>query len=205
MRKILFAIIIVLLGVGAYFLLMEGLAVAGFEVNGVKAIQTLGTNLDDKIAEATELTTVSFNNANKELKNALTELQATRKNYESKVAMSTDEEVKKASTKEKHEIQFLYAKIGNYATANGLKLTLDFKVSISGMQGEKDIDFTLEGAYQGITKFLYNIEDDEDLGFRVENFKIVPITVAKNDGDQVSNVSTLQAKFTVRGINVDLG
>lgn len=205
MRKILFSIIIVLLAIGSYFFLVNGISIGSFKLNGVKEIKQLGATLDNKIYEATELTTVTYNNTNKTLNDRLNDLQSKRKEYENKVAISSPEEITKASTKERHQIQFLWAKIGNYATKNGLKLTLDFRTSAAGVQGEKDLEFTLEGNYDGIANFLYNIEDDESLNFRIENFKLLPITVAVNNGEQATTISTLQAKFSVKEINVDLG
>lgn len=205
MRKVLFSIIIVLLAIGSYFFLLNGISIGAFKINGVKEIRQLGVTLDEKVYKATELTTVTFNSSNKTLNDTLNELQSKRKEYENKVALSSDEEVMQASVKEKHEIQFLWAKIGNYATKNGLKLTLDFRGSATGVEGEKDLDFTLEGSYKGITNFLYNVEDDENLKFRIENFKLLPITVTNNNGEQVTTSSTLQAKFSVKELNVDLG
>lgn len=205
MRKILFSIIIVLLAIGSYFFLVNGISIGNFKLNGVKEIKQLGATLDSKIYEATELTTVTYNNTNKTLNDRLNDLQSKRKEYENKVAISSPEEIEKASTKERHQIQFLWAKIGNYATKNGLKLTLDFRASAAGVQGEKDLEFTLEGKYDGIANFLYNIEDDESLNFRIENFKLLPITVVTNNGEQATTISTLQAKFSVKEINVDLG
>lgn len=205
MRKLLFTIVIILLAIGTYFFLLNGLSIGGFEINGVKEIRQLGDTLDDKIQKATELTTLNYNTANKELNNSLTELQSKRKEYENKVAQSTDEEVRKASTKEKHEIQFLWAQLGNYATKNGLKLTLDFRASSSGIENEKDLDFALEGSYRGITNFLYDLEDDQTLQFRIQNFKLLPVTITNNNGEQVTTTSTLQAKFSVKELNVNLG
>lgn len=206
MRKILFSLIIVLLAVGTYFFLTDGLTIGELNINGIKEIQDLGTTLDEKVAQATELTTITFNSTNKTLNDALTDLQTKRKEYEKKVALSNEDTVAKASTKEKYEIEYLWAIIGNYATADGVKLTVDFRVSSTGAEGEKDLDFKLEGTYTKIIKFLYDLEDDENLsGFRVEDFKLLPITVAKGNRQAGSALSNLEAKFSVKGINVDLG
>ena len=206
MRKLLFSLIIVLLAVGTYFFLSDGITIGAFDVKGIKSIQDLSTTLDNKVAEATELTTIEFNGANKTLNNAISDLQTKRMEYEDKVAISNEDTVKKASTKEKYEIQYLWTIIGNYATADGVKLTVDFRVSSEGAEGEKDLDFTLEGAYTKIIKFLYDIEDDENLsGFRIEDFRLLPIKPSSADKEAGSAVSNLQAKFSVKGINVDLG
>jgi len=202
MKKILLSIIIALLLVGTYFLLTNGLQIGAFNINGIYAVQDLGKKLDDKIEQAKNLTEVVYNESNKKLKNATEELQNKRQDYERKVALTNEEDVKKASTKEKYEIQFLWAKLGNYATKYGLKLTVDFKETTTGATGEKDLDFTLEGSYKGITNYLYALEDDDVLRIKIEDFELLPITVTSNSQ---TSASYLQAKFSIKELNVDLG
>lgn len=204
MRKILIGIIIILLAIGTYMFLINGVSLGKLKVYGVKEIQSLGKTLDDKVNKASELVNIDFNNANKNLNNSLTELQSKRKEYENKIATSNPEDIKNAMTTETHEIQFLWTKLGNYATKNGLKLTLDLKNSSAGVANEKDLDFTIEGSYLGVTNFLYSIEDDEKLEFRVEDFKLIPVSVTTNNGEQATTTSSLQAKFSVKAINVNL-
>ena len=204
MRKILFSIIIVLLAVGTYFLLVEGLSIGNLHVYSISGIQELGDSLNNKIDQATELTTVTYKSENQSLNDALESLQSKREEYENKLATSNQEEIEKAETTKKLEIQYVWAIIGNYATSNGLKLTLNLKNTSTGLTGQKDLDFILEGTYNGIKNFLYNLEDDENLGFKIEDFSLVPIVQASNNGDSGSTATILQAKFSVKGINVEL-
>lgn len=204
MRKILIGIIIILLAIGTYMFLVNGVSFGVFKINGVKEIQSLGKTLDEKVNNATELVNIDFNTANKTLNDSLTQLQSERNSYENKVASSDSTQLAEALKKETHEIQFLWAKLGNYATKNGLKLTLDFKNSSTGVGNEKNLDFTLEGGYLGVTNFLYSIEDDEQLNFRVENFKLIPVSVTTNNGEEAQTTTSLQAKFSVKEINVNL-
>lgn len=205
MRKILFIIIILLLSFGAYTVILDGITMGPININGVKNISKLSDELEEKIYDASVLTDVKYKEANIALSNALNSLQSKREEYESKVSLSDEEDIRRAMTTEKHEIQFLWAKIGNYATKNGLKLTLNILEGDQGSQGEKNLEFTLEGAYKGITNFLYNLEDDSRLKFRIRGFNILPITVERKNGDEVEVYTTLQAKFYVNEVNIDLG
>lgn len=100
----------------------------------------------------------------------------------------------------------------------GIELKLDIKEASSG-KGKYDLDVTLSGEYIGITDFLYDIEKDDTLGFKVLNFKIQPMssstsTTNTNNSSQgneketkiiVVDASKLKATFTIEdvGINFD--
>ena len=72
---------------------------------------------------------------------------------------------------EKYNIEYLWTIIGNYATKNGVTLTLDIK-STSTAQDVYNLNFSLEGKYIGITDFIYSLEDDSELKFEIKDFKI---------------------------------
>lgn len=100
----------------------------------------------------------------------------------------------------------------------GIELKLDIKEASSG-KGKYDLDVTLSGEYIGITDFLYDIEKDDTLGFKVLNFKIQPMssstsTTNTNNSSQgneketkiiVVDASKLKTTFTIEdvGINFD--
>ena len=55
-----------------------------------------------------------------------------------------------------------------------------------------DIAFTATGKYVGIIDFISALEDDSELNFKIDNFKMIP------DGEN------LQATFDVNGIRIKL-
>ena len=92
-------------------------------------------------------------------------------------------------------------------------------------QGEDiyDLDFTLVGNYVGITDFIYDIENDEELNFEIQNFKIssqigassnnVESTGTQNETNttqtskeetKTSDGNIIQATFTVKNVGVTL-
>ena len=57
-----------------------------------------------------------------------------------------------------------------------------------------DLNFVVTGAYVPITDFISSIENDQSLGFRIENFKLIPS----------DNNNSLQGSFTVRDVAIDI-
>ena len=75
-------------------------------------------------------------------------------------------------------------------TQEGVKAKFEI---VSGDTGESEIhniNFTITGHYIAIINFISAIENDSKLGFRIENFKMVP------GGDD------LTATFTARNIRI---
>ena len=40
-----------------------------------------------------------------------------------------------------------------------------------------DINFTVSGTYNSIIEFIYDIEDDDRLGFEIKNFKMSKVVL----------------------------
>ena len=198
MRKILFGILALLMTALAIVLVINGLHLGFININGTSEIQALSDGLTNKIEEARELTSISYNKANQDLTSALTELKKQKQEYQKKYEEIGAERLAQALTEDRHEVEYLWTKIGNYAKNNNVKITLDLKSNV--IDGLKDIDFTVVGSYKNIINFLYDLENDEILLFRIEDFKLLPVTVKSGSAS-----STLQATFTVHEVYVIFG
>ena len=91
---------------------------------------------------------------------------------------------------EEYEIEFLWTRIGNYANDNDVKIKID--VTNSSISGRYDLNFTVTGKYPDVTQFIYDIENDSKLGFKIEDFNMV------------SSESGVQGKFACKEIKIDL-
>ncbi len=194
MRKFLFAVLAILILVLAFFFIRDGFDIGEFKVLGVSEIQTLNDQVDMKIEEATDLTQVEFNTENDKLNTALEEVATQREKYERVLAQSSTEDIREALTKEKYEVEKLWISIGNYADEHNVKVNLQITNSSSGIAEVKDLRFTVNGSYVGITDFIYDLEDDPELEFKIENFNMVPDVEKSN----------LKSTFTVKDINVNI-
>ena len=192
MRKLLILVVIILLGIFSYNLVFDGIEIGKIKVASIPSVKALGENLDNKIQEATEVTTITFNNATQALNTALKNLSSEKEKYEDKVKNMTEEEIRHISEKQVYELEAIWVKLGKYAKENGVVLKLDIKAGNSGDERDKDLTFTVTGSYIGITDFVYDLEDDEKLKCKIENFKLVP------------SGSNLQATFNVRDIAINI-
>lgn len=192
-KRILIIIIVLLLAFAAFTLLKNGMTVFGYSVYSIPQIQQTSSDLDDKISTSNELNKVTFQKKNDDLNKALTDLKTEKQNYQIALEQSTNDQINKASTVQKYEMEFLWTKIGNYATKNKVTLTMDVTAGLTS--DTKNLNFTVNGSYLGITNFIYNLENDSKLvGFKIENFNLVPDTTN----------GALAGTFTVKNININI-
>lgn len=174
MRKILLIVIIVLLLVFGYVALAKGIQIGGLHISSIMQIEEHSKQLEGKTEELNSLIDIEYPSKMTQLKEASNKMQDTKKQYLDETNLSSDEEIQNALQVESYDIERLWAKVGGHAKAEGVNLKLVLNSSSSGGTDTKDLSFTVDGSYIGITNFVYAIEDDEELDFRIYNFKLVP-------------------------------
>ena len=97
-----------------------------------------------------------------------------------------------------YAIEFLWANIGTHARNEGINLKLEIVSSSSGASDVNDLKFTANGSYIAITNFVYALENDSNLNFRIENFKLVPYTGGENRNNEI-----LEGTFMVKNIAIE--
>lgn len=191
MKKLLISILTVLLLVLCIITIWKGIVVFGVNIIGFTQIGEKSAKLDESISRATVIASTDFDNVvNKDLVNDLKKLKEEKKNYDELVQATGTTGVQSTSQYQKYEIEYLWTVIGNHATSEGVVIKMDL---VSGsLQNNYNLNFTVTGEYIGITDFISDIENDAALGFKIENFNLVP----------GSNTSELQATFTCRDIEI---
>lgn len=191
MRKLLIGILIIVLLVLAGYMLIDRVSIGGLEILGIEAIVEKNDKLDQKILEATKLATVTYQGKLNTLNSANKKLQQEKQSYENYVA--ADNETGAVSQIQSYEVEYLWTKIGNYAKREGVVLKMDVAVN-NAVLGTYDLNFTVTGTYVGITEFIYDLDNDSSLLFKVENFKLLPN----------SEEGILVATFTCKDISINL-
>lgn len=191
MRKILLSIIIVLLLVITYFSLFKGIEIGNFKISSIKQIDENSKLLDEKILEANNKIDIDYPKKREDLKQANDKMKETEEKYAAETNASSDKELEAALQIESFDIEKLWTKLGNYAKAEEVNLKLELKSSSSGSTDTKDLSFTVNGSYVGITNFIYDIEDDDQLKFRIYNYKMLPY-----------QNGILQATFIVKDVRI---
>ena len=95
-----------------------------------------------------------------------------------------------------YDVDFLWTAIGNYGTEEGISLKFDITRSMSSYLESQnytmcDLKFTVSGEYIALTDFIYDLEDDNKLGFEISDFSLA------KGGDN------LQATFTVKNVPIN--
>ena len=190
MKKILIIVLTILLTVMACVLIIKGISIGKLSILSVEQIIDENDKLTDEIAQTELLMYNSFKSRNDELEKSVSQLLNVKKEYEELASISTEAQIDKASTEEKYTVEFLWTKLGGYATSEGVDLV--YTISNGIAQGLSNINFTVTGDYIPIINFISAIEDDSRLGFRIENFKLNP------SGDK------LVANFTTKNLYINL-
>lgn len=175
MRKLLIGLMTFLLLALAVYIVVCGISMFGVEISSFSAIQEENARLENKIEEANDLKNIDYPQNISSLEASYKKLMTEKENYEQILALGVDENGQPLNKIQEYEIEKIWITMGNYATKQGVDLKLDV-TSNNSISGTYDLTFTAIGGYIQIIDFLYDIERDSTLVFKLENFKMVPGT-----------------------------
>lgn len=190
MKKLLISILIGLLLILSAFLIIQGIGLGNFKILGITGIKNKSEELNQKIQEAGKLAEKDYKQAVSDVESNTKKLATEKQTYE-EMTSTLDGETQSAGQIQKYEIETLWVKLGNHATSEGAVMKME--VTTSGTaQDIYNLKFTVTGSYISITDFISDIENDSTLGFKIEEFKMLP------SGDS----GELQATFTCKEIAI---
>ena len=189
MKNILITVISLLLTALIIICMVKGLTIGDFNILSIASIKEGSLDLDNAIEELNNLKNVTYKKKVDDLKTTTKSLTTAKQKYLDLASVSTDQEIQEANLEQTYAMEYLWNKVGSYATREGV--TLKWDVSSTGVNNEYTLNFTTTGSYVGVISYIYALENDSDLSFRIENFKMV-------SGDS-SNVT---ATFTVNNIAI---
>ena len=193
MKKTLILALILLLLVFSGFMLFKSVNMGSLQISGIGNLKAENEKLDMSIQNLSRLSSVDYEQAITNITNSSKQYEKAKSEYEELTTVSTDSEIGAASQLQKYEIEYLWTRIGNHATDENVVLKLEVQAnSTSQATGYYDLSFTATGDYVGITDFIYDIENDSSLGFKIENFKMIP------------GGNSLQATFTCTNIAINI-
>ena len=213
MKKILILILIILLGVIAYMIVYKNIEIGNWKSTNLEELKALKMNLDDKIKQARELNETEYTNKIDELNKSTKQLKRTKETYETKMKyLDEDLELGLIKVKE-YKIEYLWAIIQNYARDEGIQIKLD--LIENGANDLYNINITAKGNYKYITNFIEKVERDDTLDFKIEDFKLTPITTTTSTGNSnngqnsttqkvTADTTNLQATFTIKNVKIVL-
>ena len=199
MKKTLISIIGVILLILICVFAFKGISIGKLSVYSWKAIKEQSLNLDKKVEEANTQINQNYAKSVADIETATSNLKKLKEEYEEKVGLNGGLGITQI---EKYKIEYLWGIVGGYAKKEGVKITLD--IQETSITDTHNINFSIYGPYTGITNFIYDIENDDELNYRIKDFKIEPssTTTTTTSHNKVTTVSTdtLKATFVVENI-----
>lgn len=196
MRKIVFSLIMCLLLIGTIYAIFKG--IEPIKVQGFKGINEKDGEIEQSIMDLSNEISVKYVSADTTLKRAANTLHETKTEYENQAILSQTNNSGYASGKEAYDIDYLWTKLGNYAKEENVVIKIDV-IASDISTNLYDLNFTVLGDYSNITNFIYDIENDSKLGFKIDAFKM---TAASNS--EKTNI-TLSASFECKQIFITVG
>lgn len=192
MKKLLIIILIALVLTLTIFTIFKGLEIGSFKVLGISQIQEKNEELDEIVTNATKLATTTFPSKINEVNTSMKKFQEKKQEYEEMVAVSDSSDVNAANHLSNYNLDFLWTTIGTHATNKGVDIDMALTQGTGG-SNVYNINFTAEGRYSGIAEFIRAVEDDSDLGFKIEEFSM-------KAGESTEN---LRATFVCKNIPIE--
>ena len=193
MKKLLISVIIALILILTGVTIVNGIEIGPIKILGISDIKKENNKLDDKVKQATRLTSTDYQKNLDDLNDAIKQLENQKSNYEDMVDVSTDSQVEAANQTYNNTIDFLFVRIENHAKSEGVTMKMEVTRSSTGVNNVYNLNFTATGSYTGIEEFITGIEDDSKLGFKIEDFSMV---ASSESGDQ------LEATFVCKDITI---
>jgi len=185
MKKVLISILGVLLIILTYLLILKDIDVFGWKNKNIDDIKSLNAKMNEQIDIAKQLNNQKYPDSIATLEKSIKTLETSKEKYESKIKhISENAEIGVVKVKE-YKIERLWIALELYAKEENVELKLD--VLETSSKNIYDLDVTVVGSYIGITDFIYDIEKDDTLGFRILNFKMVPNTTIETTQESTSN------------------
>jgi len=193
MRKLLLGMIAIILLAFSVYIAIYGVSLGGLEINSIPAIKEENAKLETKIQNATKLRNTDYAQKTSLLDKSYKKLISEKESYEQILALGVDENGQPLNKIQEYEVEKIWITMGNYAKKQGVDLKLDV-TSNNSISKTYDLNFSVLGGYVQITDFLYDIERDATLVFKLENFKLVP-------GE---NTEVLLGTFTCKDVKLNV-
>lgn len=194
MKKVLISILIVLIVILTFFVVFKNINIGEWKSKNINDIKNLNSELEQKINNAKQLNNQDYPNEVNKLDDSMEKLKIVKKKYQNKMKyVSGNVDLGGVSIKN-YKIERLWIALENYAKNENVELKLE--VVDAASKGLYDLNITVAGEYIGITDFIYDIEKDDTLGFKILNFKLTPYVATTTTNNDTNNNTTSNTKNT---------
>ena len=185
MKNILLTILTILITVIMVIVMKSGINIGSLHILGFQGIADENQKLLDVIEQSKQKNN-EYTSKLQTINSDSEKLATAKKEYFDLVQVSTTSEIQEAMQIKSYRVEYLWSRVGNHATKEGVKVKMEIASSSMGDSAYKDLKFTVNGNYLAITNFIYDLENDESLDFTIDGF------------DMKSDV----ASFTVKDVKI---
>ena len=169
MRKVLLVVLSALIIAIMVMCMKNGISMGSLDIPSFQGIHDASEVLSGKIAEAEKKET-EYNELIKQLSSNMEELAKAKSNYLDLVSISSANQIQEATQSRVYAIEYLWSRVGNHATKNGVTIKMDVQSASLGGTEYKNLSFTANGEYLAMTNFIAEIENDTTLDFTIDEF-----------------------------------
>lgn len=189
-KKLLLLILVCILGYGLFSSWAHGFSFNMFglkyDISSYSGIADKSEKLVGRINDLEKKNSTEYNSALNKQKAAISNFDNSKVEYEELAAQASVDEIREANQQEEYFLDYLWMKIGTYAN-NG-----DIKVLINPNYEAATINFDISGQYIAVINFIYDLENDTELAFNIDNLVM--------QGGSSSKVT--KASFQVKNIKI---
>ncbi len=185
MKNIIRMIVTLVVTALVLFLMVKGISIGNIRIYSIYDIMQENEKLDEAIANTAKLKEEDYKNEESNLDSETKKLQIAKQSYLDEASISTDSEIKKATVLQSYSMEYLWNKIGSYATEEGVNVKCD----VSGSDNKYKLSFAVVGSYISIINYVYDLENDSNLAFTISKFKI-------------TGADSLSATFEVNDVSI---
>ena len=128
-------------------LMVKGLSIGSIKVYSISEIIEENSKLDNEINDLNKLKNEDYKKSLDSLSSSTKSLETSKQSYLDEASISTDSEIKEATISQNYSMEYLWNKVGSYATEEGVNLK--WEVQSSG-SGKYTLNFTVVGSYIAI-------------------------------------------------------
>lgn len=165
---------------------------------GIKQIIQKNTDIDNANSKLSGLVNTTYPQSIATLDTSTETLQQTKKEYEDQAVILADSKYYKQT--ETYKLEYLWTRLGNYAKADNVVIKID--LTNGDASGTYNLNFTVSGRYSNVIQFIYDIENDSILGFKIENFNMTGGGAADSETD--SSEYSVSGNFICKEIKIDI-
>ncbi len=201
MRKLLIILLVTLLLVGIGVMVSVGLTFGEFKILSINDLIGENEKLETEIASLQGSIDRDYASAEQSLNSSFQNLKDSKQRYQDAITYSTEDEIRAANQTEEYDMGYLWTKIGMYATKNNV--VIEMNVTAGSVIGQYNLNFSVRGQYLSISEFIYAVENDSKLGFKIEDFALVQYSEDELQGTfNIRNVAISKNSLVAAGATV---